>query len=267
MTIQRREFTKMMLGLAAGASVGAGAGMFPLPAFAAADAQSILRQSDAIRLPQTSFVVGVDLKNYDRGAVTGHTVVTTHSRQGDGQFQDIVYINAPSADRGKIILRNGNILWLYDPSSRASVRISPRQRLLGNASNGDVVSTNLVGDYRPTMVGTEVIADGDRQNRECYKLRLASRDSSTPYGAIDFWVDAATARPVKGKYYTSSGSLIKVAWYRNFRNEMGAARPMEVIIADGFDPNKVTVMRMSGFRPRDLPASWFRKEWLPKFEL
>lgn len=262
MSIQRRDFSKMLLGL----TVTAGAGMLPIPSFAA-DAASILRQSDNIRLPQTSFAVDVALKNYVRNKLTEQTQVTVHSRQAGGQFQDIVYVSSPSADRGKIILRDGNILWMYDPASRASVRISPRQRLIGNASNGDVVSSNLVYDYSPKMAGTEVIADGDGRNRECYKLRLNSRSRAAPYSAIDFWVDAASARPIKGKYYTGSGSLIKVAWYRNFRQQMGAARPSEVVIADGFDPNKVTVMQMNRFRARDLPASWFRKEWLPKFQL
>lgn len=263
MTMQRRDFSKLMLGLA----VTAGAAGNPLPGLAAVDAHKILQQADTIRLPQTSFAVDVDLKNYVRNKLTDRTKVTVHSRQDGGQFQDIVYVNEPVADRGKIILRNGNILWLYDPAARASVRISARQRLIGNASNGDVVSSNLVYDYQPELEATEVIADGDRQNRECYKLRLTSRDSATPYGAIDFWVDTATSRPVKGKYYTSSGSLIKVAWHRNFSEQMGVERPTEVVIADGFDPNKVTLMQMSSFRSRDLPAGWFRKEWLPKFKL
>jgi outer membrane lipoprotein-sorting protein len=261
--LNRREVSKMVLGLAAGtAALG-----FALPGQAAMDAAGLLRQADAIRNPQSSFVVDVDLKNYEGRALTGHTKVRTHSRVAGGQFQTIVYITDPAADRGKILLRNGNNLWLYDPASRSSVRISARQRLLGNASNGDVVSSNLVGDYAPEMQGAETIADGDRRNRDCHKLYLTSRDRSTPYSAVEFWVDAANARPVKAKFYTGSGSLIKAAWYRNYSNQMGAQRPTEVVIADGFDPNKVTVMSMSGYSGRDLPASWFTKEWLPRFSL
>lgn len=262
MNISRRMFSQMLVGSAA----AAGTKGFVNPVLAN-DAETILRQSDEIRNPQASFAVDVDLQNYEGEALTEQTEVTTHSRQDGGQFQTLVHINAPSVDRGKILLRNGNILWMYDPSSRASVRISPRQRLLGNASNGDVVTSNLVGDYSPTLVGTESVADGDRKTRECYKLRLTSRGRSTPYSAIDFWVDAGNAQPIKGKYYTASGSLIKVAWYRGWKQQMGAVRPTEVVIADGFDPNKITVMRMKNFRPRDLPQSWFRKEWLPRFEL
>lgn len=262
MTLDRRSFTKVLFGSAAASALAS------LPRIAlAADAAEILAQADAIRNPQTSFMVNVDLKNYEAGALTEQTQVTTLSRREGGQFQTLVYVNAPSADRGKILLRNGNSLWMFDPASQASVRISARQRLLGNASNGDVVSSNLMGDYSPSLVAEETVADGDKVNRACYRLALKSRDKSTPYTAIEFWVDKGSSRPVKGKFYGGSGNLLKVSWYRKFSNQMGASRPTEVVIADGFDPNKITVMAMRGYQPRDVPASLFRKEALAGFTL
>ncbi len=263
MELNRRKFNQLLIGSAGMAGIAGLAN----PAYAAVNARKILAQSDAIRNPQTAFVVDVTLSAYNRGKLTDRTKVSTHSRVTQGQFQTLIHINAPSADRGKILLRNANILWLYDPSSKASVRISPRQRLLGNASNGDVISSNLVGDYSPTLVGQETVVDGDKKSRNCHKLVLKSKNRSAPYSSIDFWVDASNSRPIKGKYYTKSGELIKVAWYRKWKNQMGAVRPTEVVIADGFDPNKVTVMSMQGFRAKNLPKSWFRKEWLPQFEL
>ncbi|WP_425101088.1 outer membrane lipoprotein-sorting protein [Tropicibacter sp. S64] len=262
MELDRREFANLLLGSATAASFGT----LGLPAFAANDAATILRKTDAIRNPQQSFAVDVALINYERGKVKEKTTVTTYSRPTGSQFQTLVHINAPSTDRGKILLRNGNNLWLYDPSSKASVRISPRQRLLGNASNGDVVSSNLVGDYNVSLDGQETVADGDKRNVACNKLRLTQKDSSAPYSAVEFWTDASSNQPVKGKYYTSSGKLIKVAWYRKRQNAMGASRPTEIIIADGFDPNKVTVMTMGNYRAKDIPQSWFQKEWLPNFK-
>lgn len=262
MELQRREFTQLLFGGAA----AAGLTSLGLPAFAAGNANSILSRADAIRNPQTSFAVDVTLSAYERGRLKDQTKVTTYSRSSGRQFQTLVHINAPSADRGKILLRNGNILWLYDPASKASVRISPRQRLLGNASNGDVVSSNLVGDYSAILQGQETVADGNKKNRNCHKLHLKAVTKSAPYSTVDFWVDAKNNSPIKGKYFTKSGKLIKVAWYRKWKNQMGAQRPTEVVIADGFDPNKVTVMTMSNFRSKKLPESWFNKEWLPNFK-
>lgn len=262
MELDRREFAQMMFG---GITL-AGLTSFGLPAEAAASAGTVLKRADAIRNPQTSFAVDVKLTNYVRGKVREQTSVTTYSRPTGGQFNTLVHINSPSADRGKILLRNGNILWLYDPASKASVRISPRQRLLGNASNGDVVSSNLVGDYRAKLAGTEAIVDGEKKTRNCLKLQLSQAAKSAPYSSVEFWVDQASSQPVKGKYYTNSGKMIKVAWYRKVRNQMGASRPTEIVIADGFDPNKVTVMQMGNYRAKNIPQSWFNKEWLPNFK-
>lgn len=261
-SFDRRAFGQLMLG----SLTAAGLSALPLPVLAAQSATAVLKKADAIRNPQTTFAVDVNLVNYERGRAKEQTKVTTYSRPTGAQFQTLVHIDAPAADRGKILLRNGNILWLYDPASKASVRISPRQRLLGNASNGDVVSSNLLGDYSAAMAGQETIVDGDRKNRACAKLMLKQASKSAPYSAVEFWVDAATSQPVKGKYFTKSGKLIKVAWYRKFKSQMGAPRPTEIVIADGFDPNKVTVMTMGKYRSQKIPANWFNKEWLPNFQ-
>ncbi len=261
MNLSRRQFGKLIVGGLAG-----GSGL--LPAAAAPDAGRILAKADAIRNPQSSFVVDVSLRAFKGKRLTDETRVTTHSRKsGRGQFKSIVHVNSPSADRGKLILRNGNILWMYDPSSKASVRISPRQRMLGNASNGDVVSSNLVGDYRPSYAGEETIVDGGQQKKSCHKLNLKAITRSAPYSRVELWVDTGNFRPLKGKYYTKSGELIKVAWYRGWKSQMGAVRPTEIVIVDGFDPNSVTIMTMNRYRPKNLPNSWFHKEWLPRFEL
>ena len=65
MTLDRRSFNQMLFGCAALAGIGA----MPRAAFAV-DAAGILAQADAIRNPQTSFMVNVDLKNFEGGALT-----------------------------------------------------------------------------------------------------------------------------------------------------------------------------------------------------
>jgi outer membrane lipoprotein-sorting protein len=229
-------------------------------------AQDILQRSDEIRNPQTSFVVNVSLKLYENNKLADQNRVTTHSRQNtNGQFLTIVHMNEPNNDRGKLLLRNDNILWFYDPKSKASVRMSPRQRLLGNASNGDVITSNFTLDYAAVMDGEETITDGDRNLRPAWKLQLSSTNDFAPYKKVELWVDKENDRPLKGKFYGNSGKLLKVAWYRNWQPVFGTIRPTEVVIGDGFNPNKITLMQMSDYREKDLPLSWFNKEWLSHF--
>lgn len=242
-----------------------------LGAFCALPAQAdqafdILARSDVIRNPQGSFVVDVSLKQYEANKLTDENQVTTHSRQNkDGQFLTIVHINKPANDRGKLLLRNDNILWFYDPKSKASVRMSPRQRLLGNASNGDVITSNFTLDYHAELKGEETITDGERQQRQAWKLELNSISEFAPYKRVELWVDKENDRPLKGKFYGNSGKLLKVAWYRNWQTVFERVRPTEVVIGDGFNPNKVTLMQMRLYRQKELPLSWFNKEWLSHF--
>ncbi len=184
----------------------------------------------------------------------------------NGQYRSLVRFAAPQRDAGKLLLKNGNDLWFYDPSSQASIRLSPQQRLLGQASNGDVVTVNLAKDYQAELQGEEDLADGERVVRRCYKLGLAAASPDVTYHRIEMWVDAASSRPVKARFFAESGHLLKTAYYRKFQNQLGRERPTEVVIIDGLDPAWVTVMRYADYAWRDVPDAWLQRDFLPRFK-
>ncbi len=136
---------------------------------AAPTADEILAASDAIRNPGRSFSVTVTLTEFQAGKQVDTSTLTSYSRmqQQGGQFSSLIRFVLPARDAGKLMLKNGNDMWFYDPTSKASVRLSPQQRLLGQASNGDVATVNLAKDYKATLVGEEEIQDGERQTRKC----------------------------------------------------------------------------------------------------
>jgi hypothetical protein len=86
------------------------------------------------------------------------------------------------------------------------------------------------------------------------------------YSKIDYWVERSSFRPVKGKYYSDSGRLLKIAYFHNFRDELGTARPTETIIIDAVDPNQVTTINSSGYRYETIPEAWFQREFLPRLK-
>jgi hypothetical protein len=45
-----------------------------------------------------------------------------------------------------------------------------------------------------------------------------------------------------------------------------AQRPTGRVIIDGVDAQSVTVMRLSEWRARDIPATWFQREFLPRYQ-
>jgi len=240
----------------------------PGPASSAPSAQEILAASDAIRNPDKPFRLTVTLVEYRNAKQTSSNALTVYSKAepSSGRFRSLIRFTAPPRDADKLMLKNANDLWFYDPSSKASVRISPQQRLLGQAANGDVVTVNLAKDYQAELAGEEDVQDGERQMRRCYKLTLAAAAPDVTYHHVEMWIASANNRPVKARFYSESGQLLKTAYYRSFQAQLGAERPTETVIIDGLDPQWVTVMRYSDYAWRDVPETWLQRDYLPRFK-
>ncbi len=230
-------------------------------------AHEILAASDALRNPGRPFSVTVTLTEFQAGKQVDTSTLVSYSRterEGD-QFASLIRFVLPARDAGKLMLKNGNDMWFYDPTSKASVRLSPQQRLLGQASNGDVATVNLAKDYRVTLDGDEEIMDGERQPRKAHKLALTAQAPDATYASIQMWVDAENNRPLKARFFAESSRLLKTAYYRRFQAQLGAERPTETVIIDGLNPQSVTLMRFSDYKARAIPDSWMQRDFLPRF--
>ena len=237
-------------------------------ALAAPGAQEILVASDAIRNPGRAFSVTVTLTEFQSGKQVDTSTLVSYSRtqaQG-GQFASLLQFVLPARDAGKLMLKNGNDLWFYDPTNKASVRLSPQQRLLGQASNGDVATVNLAKDYKATLAGEEDIQDGERRTRKAHKLALTAVSPDVTYASIEMWVDVENNRPLKARFFAESSRLLKTAYYRRFQPELGAERPTETVIIDGLNPQSVTLMRFSDYKARAIPDTWLQRDFLPRFQ-
>jgi hypothetical protein len=231
------------------------------------DAQKILAASDAVRNPAKPFGLSIVLTEYRNAKEVDSNTLAIYSKLDaqSGQYRTLVSYMGPPRDAGKLVLQNGTEMWFYDPSSEASIRISPQQRLLGQASTGDVVTVNFAHDYRATSAVLEDITDGDRTPRHCYQLSLDAAVSNASYHRIELWVEQSSNRPVKGRFYSDSDRLLKTAYYRRFEQQLGNERPTEIVIIDGLTPTWVTIMRYSNYAWREIPDSWLQRDYLPRF--
>jgi hypothetical protein len=240
----------------------------PGAAHAAPNAQEILAASDAVRNPSFPFGLTTTLIEYRNGKQTDGSTLAIYSKadQNSGQFRNLIRFVAPVRDANKLMLKSGNDLWFYDPTNKASIRISPQQRLLGQAANGDIVTVNLAKDYQATLAAEEDVQDGEKQNRHAWKLSLNGVALDVTYHRIEMWIDTSNNRPIKSRFYTESGRLLKTAYYRRYQNQLGVERPTETVIIDGLDPNWVTVMRFSDYAKREVPDVWLQRDYLPRFK-
>jgi Outer membrane lipoprotein-sorting protein len=127
------------------------------------------------------------------------------------------------------------------------------------------VTVNFARDYTASVAAEETIRDGEKRDRKTYKLMLTASSSDATYGAIELWVDSANSAPLKARFFADSGRLLKTAFYRKFQPQLGADRPTETVIIDGLDPQAVTLVRLSDYAFRNVPTSWFQRDFLSRF--
>jgi len=228
--------------------------------------QEIIAAADKVRNPGqpfrstntlTEFVSGRPRDN-DQLVVYAKEDPTTH------QFRNLVRYVEPPRDAGKMALFYKHDLWFYDPASKASVRISPQQRLIGQASIGDVLTVNFVVDYAGTLLGDETITDADRQQRTCWHLDLKAVTDTAIYNRVEYWVEHGSFHPIKSKFYSDSGRLLKILYYRGYQQRLGAIRPSGAIIIDAVDSSLVTTIQFGDERFQDIPEAWFQRDYLPR---
>jgi hypothetical protein len=262
----RRQF------IAFGLSAAAGALLPPGGACAAdapdAKAQEILAAADKVRNPDVPFRVTNTLVEYHGGQPASKLTLVVYAKEdkGDGQFHNLVRFVDPPADAGKLVLLNGTVMWFYDPAANSTVRISPQQRLIGQASNGDVLTINLNKDYKAHLLGEEKIQDSAHQEHECWHLELSAATETAVYFRCEMWLEKSTSRPIKGKFFADSGRLLKIAYYGKYEEQIGAARPTEAIIIDAVDSSLVTRMTFSDYRAVEIPDAWFQRDFLPRLK-
>lgn len=228
--------------------------------------QDLVAAADKVRNPGQPFRLVNTLVEYVGGKPRDRVVLLVYASEDatTHQFRNLVRYREPPRDTGKVVLLNGTNMWFYDPASKASIRISPQQRLVGQASDGDVVTVNLARDYTAKLLGQETLQDADRKNRDCWHLDLVAATPEAIYSRVEYWLERDTAYPVKAKFYADSGRVLKVAYYHKYQEQLGATRPTETIIIDAVDSNLVTTMTTSDYRVQPIPDAWYQRDFLPR---
>jgi len=231
-------------------------------------AKEILKRSDKVRNPDTPFSIHLTLTEYNQAKEVDKVALKIHSKQqkNNGQYRSLVQFLMPKRDTGKKLLQNGNEIWFYDPAAKNSIRMSAQQRLMGQASNGDVMTSNFALDYQVELRGEEVIRDARKKPRTVYHLYLTANTSDVAYAFADFWVEKDSFHPIKSKFYSSSKRLMKIAYYSRFQQQLGRVRPTQVLIIDGLDPHKVTRLEMKNYHAVTIPEAWLQRSYLPRFK-
>jgi len=204
----------------------------------------VLSHVDAARNAFENFVVDVDLTSI---TADGRRESSKFRVYAKGSDKSVVEFVAPQTEKGKYMLMLRDAMWIYMPSASRPIRISPLQRLMGQASNGDVARTSFGVDYNPTAIDE----DGD-----AWVLDLAAKDPTIAYNRVRLWVDKKSYQPLRADFYVVSGKLIKRATYSGTDS---------IEIDDLLRPGNRTLMRYANRAAHDNPDRMFTKDALGKW--
>ena len=170
----------------------------------------------------------------------------------DNSFAEIL---SPPREKGRQVLKLGDIVWSYLPSVKKSIRVSGRGSFMGgDFENNDVLRLDLVEDYTSEIVGN--IPDQ-------YVLSLKGKDLSLSYAKIKIWVRKDDFQPLRQEYFTLTDKLIKSTFYEDIKDFSGLRRPAKLVMQSALYPKQKTILEIIKFKAGvKNPTKKFRRSGL-----
>jgi len=212
------------------------------------NADALLRKSDTYRNGWPSFTLRVKITNFESGKPDEEKLYEVSQKGTDRTYVEFM----SPREKGRHLLMLGDDMWIYLPDTSRPVRITPLERLSGDASNGDVARTNYAIDYSAVYLRTEKVG-----NEECHVLELTAKRKGATYQRILYWLRAQDARPVRAEFYLTSGKHIKSATFDEYAPSAGKVLLRRFTLYDEIRHNSHSVLEYSNSAPRDLPDKLF----------
>lgn len=227
-------------------------GVLGLRIFAASaappDADALLKQSDQYRNGWPSYVLRVKITTYSSGKPDEEKLYEVSQK---GEEKTFIEFLSPR-EKGEHLLMLGDDMWLYLPTASRPLRITPLERLTGNASNGDVARTRYADDYTAVYVRSEKVGTED-----CNVLELTAKRKGATYRKIMYWLRVQDARPRKAEYYMASGKMFKSATFDEYAPVAGKLLLRRYTLYDEIHHNSRSIIEYSDITQRELPDKLF----------
>ncbi|MBN2414906.1 outer membrane lipoprotein-sorting protein [bacterium] len=223
-----------------------------LPAFSG-QTGTILEKIDRFRVPYTEFLIRTRITTYHNDQIRESALFDAYI---SGEEKSLV-LQKEGKNRDMKILYREEKLWVSLPGSSRPLRITPIQRLMGQASNGDVARIGWASDYTAEQEG-----EGSVEGVPCLHLRLTARRPSSTYAAVELWVRKGDLRPVKGSFYLASGKLIKTVTYDAYEPFGDTEILKRMTITDMIKSSDYTVFTYEKIEETSIPAQYYNKNYL-----
>lgn len=232
--------------------------IFSAPSIQAMDSKEILRKADEARGNAEGIQWEIHIDSIESGR-DQHRTIKVSARS----FNSLAEFIAPANVKGQKLLMLDRNMWFAKPGLSKAVPISPRQKLVGGAANGDIASTNYAGDYNIAKT-----SDSTVNGEPCYLLDLNAIDSRATYDKIKYWISKERLVGVKAEFYTVSGKMFKTATFEYKNSITIDDKPREfiskMVITSAIIKDDVTTMYYQKAVIKKIPDSIFNLNLLTK---
>lgn len=176
-----------------------------------------------------------------------------------GKDQIATLFLAPSSDKGRSTLRQGDNMWLYIPNVGKPVRITSLQSVTGGVfNNADIMRLDYAVEY-------DVKSADDKGDH--YLLDLKAKTGDVAYDRLVMKVDRKLVLPIEIEAYTASGMLMKTLRFKDVRDFGGGIRRPATIETDSpLYKDYKSVMLYSGLKKKDFPDEVFTQGFMARID-
>ncbi|CAN5697315.1 outer membrane lipoprotein-sorting protein [soil metagenome] len=226
----------------------------PVAAYAE-NVNELLKTADHFRVDSQNMQVETQITTFSRdGSIEKERRYLVFSQAGR---QSLVLMQSP-AEKGQKILMLGDDFWMLLPGSQRPLRITPMQKLLGDASIGDIATMSWAQDYDGKLVAEERC-----QTQACLHLSLTANRKGVAYQHIDLWLGKTHHEPLKADLYVQSEKLAKQASFI-MDTVQAPSKVMEMLLLDQLSSHKETRVRYLSRQQRTVPELWMNPMFLAK---
>jgi len=243
---------------------------------------TLLKAADKYRMSSDNMQVDTQISVFNTdGSPDKERRYTVFAQQ---KHQSLVLMQSP-AEKGQKVLMLGDDFWLLMPSSQRPLRITPMQKLLGDASTGDIATMSWADDYTGAVAGEEACGEpapspapgrpkpgettsgGGRDAAggpmTCVHLSLTAARKGVTYQRIELWIGKAKNEPVKADLYVQSDKLAKQA--RFVMDKPAAPTAVtEMLLRDQLTNKKETQVRYLNRKEKTVPEAWLNPMFLAR---
>ena len=214
----------------------------------AGEAENFLKASDRARGGMSQGVIWqVRLESWENESYSDRSFLV----KSQGKDSHVTALTPPQT-KGEVYLFNDRTMWFFKPRLRKPVIISARQKLSGQAANGDIATINYAADYTP-QIEKEEILNGDKVK----VLLLKAKSDQVTYDQIRYWVSEKSKLAIKAEFMSLQGAPFKVARFEYNNSLKSQPFISKIFLADYKFPNNRSVMTFTNPKLEKFSSSIF----------